>query len=72
MPGIFLALNLRWDVIRKLDKVKMQALVKAKKGAEAYEQLKEAVKTAPKTYFNNCLIGYFVAILITIAIMVIF
>jgi len=72
LPGIFLALNLRWDVIRTLDKIKMQALVKAKKGAEAYELLKDAVVNAPKTYFRNCLIGYFIAIMITIFIMYIF
>ena len=50
----------------------MQGLVQAKKGAEAYDLLKEAVINAPKTYFRNCLIGYLVAISITIAIMFIF
>jgi minor histocompatibility antigen H13 len=52
--------------------VKIQNLVQAKKGAEAYDLLKEAVINAPKTYFRNCLIGYLVAISITIAIMFIF
>jgi len=73
LPGIFMALNLRWDVIRSLDKVKMQALVKGKKTAnQAWEEMKARIVDTPKTYFRNCLIGYLVAILITVAIMLIF
>lgn len=43
LPGIFLALNLRWDIIRTMDKAKMEILVKGKKGAEALAIFKEAV-----------------------------
>lgn len=47
-------------------------MLEEKKAKDVYEILCKAVKNAPKTYFINCLIGYLIAILITIAIMFIF
>jgi minor histocompatibility antigen H13 len=68
LPGVFIALCLRYDII-------MAAQAKLKKDADPETSLKamyQAALTSSKTFFNGTMIGYFIAILTTVAVMMYF
>ena len=77
IPGIFMSLCLRFDVLKHLDVKRIEALAEGeKKGSVENGQLMNyVIQTgikAPKTYFKAVIIGYLVAILTTIVIMIVF
>jgi minor histocompatibility antigen H13 len=63
IPGIFIALCLRYDFLRNF---------KAGTKARSIEQLDKIFKEIPKPYFWSCVGGYVVGILTTVAVMLIF
>jgi len=63
IPGIFVALCLRYDFIRKFN---------AKASDRSFESVYAKFTKLPKPYFWSCIAGYVVGILTTVAVMLIF
>ena len=72
IPGIFMAMCLRWDVIRALNVSHMNALSDRGDGDEVLKILRRTNVTAPKSYFLGCVVGYLLAIITTVVIMILF
>ena len=72
IPGVFIALCLRYDVIKSLPSAKINALMDSNDGGEVVKLMWQHAKSAPRTYFHGALIGYCVAILTTVVVMLIF
>lgn len=72
IPGIFIALCLRFDVIKTLDSKKINTIMDKGDPSDALKLFHKAAATASTPYFFGCLIGYLIAIVTTIAIMFIF
>ena len=77
IPGIFVSLCLRFDFLKSLNKEHLSNILeKEKKGEMAsnatMQYLLQKAKIAPKHYFIACLVGYLVAIVTTVVIMIIF
>lgn len=77
IPGIFMSLCLRFDVLKKLDINKLNNLIDGeKKGTQEngtfIRYVIDTANNAPKHYFISVIIGYLVAIVATIMIMFIF
>lgn len=72
LPGVFIAMCLRYDILRSINVTHMTTLCDAGKAEEVLELMKKAVKTANRTYFYGALVGYVVAIITTVAVMIIF
>ena len=77
IPGIFMSLCLRFDVLKQFDLEKLNTIIEGeKKGHEDngtfYRYFVRTANKAPKHYFIAVLIGYLIAIITTIVIMFIF
>ncbi len=72
LPGVFCALCLRYDVIRSLNSREVNRLMEAKEGDKVVKMMVKASEHAPKTYFYGSMVGYLIAILATVVIMVFF
>lgn len=77
IPGIFISLCLRYDFLKTINIKQFDDLLeKEKKGlVETNSTIKYLVKhaiEAPKHYFISCLIGYLIAIITTVVVMIIF
>jgi len=77
IPGIFVSLCLRYDFLKSLNLPKLtQVLELEKTGAsekDSYmDMLITSAKNSPKHYFISVLIGYLIAIVSTVVIMIIF
>lgn len=77
IPGIFMSLCLRFDVLKHLNANRVNSLAEAeKKGSGDNGDLMRYViavgQQAPKTYFTAVVIGYLVAIVTTVVIMFVF
>jgi minor histocompatibility antigen H13 len=79
IPGIFMSLCLRFDVLKRLDINKLESIIEAeKKGTTSaangsfYQYVSQVANSAPKHYFISVVIGYLIAIITTIVIMFIF
>lgn len=68
LPGLFIALCLRYDIIKATQK----ALRNGSDKQEVYDQMRRQSVMAPKPYFYGSLIGYVIAIITTVAVMFIF
>ena len=71
IPGVFISLALRFDVIKTLPK-KVNQMMDSGKAEEVLEILRKNAVTAPKHYFIGTIIGYFLAIIATVVVMLIF
>ena len=72
IPGIFVALCLRYDVLRTIDVNKLKDLVKKGQSEEVVKIMQKQAATVPTPYFFGALIGYLVAIVTTVVVMLIF
>ena len=72
IPGIFMAMCLRYDVLRSLNVRQVNNLSDEGKCDEVLVKLRRAAATAPRPYFNGCVIGYIIAIITTVVIMLVF
>lgn len=63
IPGIFIALCLRYDFLRKFDKTTKN---------RSYESMVSLLDSVSKPYFWSCIAGYFAGISMTVIIMLIF
>lgn len=68
LPGLFIAMCLRYDVLR----FAQRHLSSDAQPQEVWDTMRKAVVKAPKNYFFGSIFGYFVAIMVTVAIMIIF
>lgn len=75
IPGIFVSLCLRFDFLKSLDISKVQSLVKREEKGEDVSLMSYLVKqatTCKKHYFAAVLVGYLIAIVATIVVMLVF
>lgn len=78
IPGVFVSLCLRYDVLRTIDQEKLADLIeeerdnKAKETNAVVKYLREKAIEAPKTYFYAVNVGYLLAIIATIVVMLVF
>ncbi|CDW88328.1 signal peptide peptidase family protein [Stylonychia lemnae] len=77
IPGIFMSMCLRFDFLKTLDKHRLSELIESeRKGTTENNKfvgyLIAKANAAPKSYFIAVIIGYLVAILTTVVIMIIF
>lgn len=72
IPGIFIAMCLRFDILKSLNAARVNMLCEKGNPDEVLSMLKKAAYKAPKTYFYTCLVGYVLAIGTTIVIMLVF
>lgn len=72
IPGIFIALCLRYDVLRTVDVAKLKDLVRKNQSEEVVKLLSKQASLAPRPYFTGAIIGYLVAIVTTVVVMLIF
>lgn len=72
IPGIFMAMCLRYDVLRSLNVKAVNSLAEKGEASEVVTMLRKAAANAPRPYFNGCIIGYIIAIVMTVVIMIVF
>jgi len=72
LPGVFIALALRFDVLKSLDKNWVDEMIASDKAIQVHQKMVLLGNNVTKKYFLTCLLGYVMAISLTIAIMVIF
>ena len=77
IPGIFMSLCLRFDVLKMLDIGKLESIIEGeKKGTQPngtfYQYVTRVANGAPKHYYLAVVVGYLIAIITTIVIMFIF
>jgi minor histocompatibility antigen H13 len=72
IPGIFIALCLRYDIIKTLNAATVNKLMEKGDPSEVSKLIRKAAATSSQHYFFGCLIGYLFAIIATIAVMLIF
>jgi len=77
IPGIFMSMCLRFDFLKTLDKQRLSDIIEQeRKGTTENNKfvgyLIDKANAAPKTYMTAVIIGYLVAILTTVVIMIIF
>jgi minor histocompatibility antigen H13 len=77
IPGIFMSLCLRFDVLKRLDVRKVESIVEGEKNGKMdngtfVKYIAEIANAAPKHYYLSVVIGYLIAIITTIVIMFIF
>jgi minor histocompatibility antigen H13 len=76
IPGIFVSMCLRYDFLKTINRFKFNELVEGeKKGEKKNQTVSYLIKLAnesSKTYFVSCLIGYLIAIITTVIVMIIF
>ena len=71
IPGIFIALALRFDIIKTLPK-KANEMMDRGKADEVLDMIRKHSVSAPKHYFIGTIVGYFLAIIATVVVMLIF
>ena len=77
IPGIFMSLCLRFDVLKRLDIGKLEGIIEGerkgtKENGAFYKYVAGVTNGAPKHYFIAVVVGYLIAIITTIVIMFIF
>lgn len=72
IPGIFMAMCLRYDILRSLNVRAVNNLSEAGKAEDVVDMLKRQASAAPRPYFYGCVIGYIIAIITTVVVMMVF
>lgn len=72
LPGVFIALCLRYDVVKSVNTRLLDSFSRDNQAEEAVRMLVKGSSLAAKTYFNGALIGYMVAIITTVIVMLVF
>ena len=72
IPGIFMAMCLRYDILRSLNVKAVNGLSEKGEADKVVTMLRKATANAPRPYFYGCVIGYVIAIIITVVVMLVF
>jgi len=72
IPGIYMAMCLRYDVIRATQQRNINSLTDDSDAEAVVKQLRRNAEKAPKTYYNGCVVGYLLAIITTVVVMLMF
>lgn len=72
LPGVFMALALRFDVIKAMDAKWVKSSIDSEKAAQVHKRMMMLSTSVGKQYFLSCFVAYILAISITIAIMIFF
>jgi len=72
IPGVFVSLCLRYDMLKALNTRRVNDMIEEDKGDEVLELMKSQLAKAPKTYYHGCLVGYLIAIIATVVVMLVF
>lgn len=72
IPGIYMAMCLRYDILRSLNVRAVNNLSEKGEAGEVVQILRKAAQTAPRPYFYGSVIGYIIAIITTVIIMLVF
>ena len=72
IPGIFMAMCLRYDILRSLNVKAVNTLADQGQADEVVTKLRKAAVRAPRPYFYGCVIGYIIAIIMTVVVMIVF
>ena len=72
IPGVFVALCLRFDIIKSLNPRKINDLVDKGQADEVLQMIRKNAQTVSTPYFYGCIVGYFLAIIATVIVMLIF
>ena len=72
IPGLFISLCLRYDVIKSMNLEEIGKLIQRDRGDDAVDIFAKQAKSSPKTYFYGSLIGYLIAIIVTVIVMLVF
>ena len=72
LPGIFIAMCLRYDIQKTIDKAKAHASIDAGNWQHVHKELLQQAESAPRPYFHGAIISYLLAILATVVVMLIF
>lgn len=72
LPGVFIAMCLRYDIQKTINKIKAHELIDAGKWEKVHKEFVEKAESAPRPYFWGAILGYLIAIIMTIVVMLIF
>lgn len=72
IPGLFISLCLRFDVIKSMNIDEIGNLIQRNRGDDAVVIFHKQSKLAAKTYFYGAILGYLIAIIVTVIVMLIF
>ena len=72
IPGIFMAMCLRYDILRSMNVRRVDNLADNGETDKVLTLLRKASVTASTPYFYGCVIGYILAIITTVVIMLVF
>ena len=72
IPGVFVALCLRFDVIKSLNMKRINEMMEKGNADEVLTQLRKNAANPKPHYFYACLVGYLLAIITTVIIMLVF
>lgn len=67
-----MAMCLRYDILRSMNKRRVDDLADEGKTDDVLKKLRNASVTASTPYFYGCVIGYILAIVTTVVIMLVF
>ena len=67
-----MAMCLRYDILRSMNKRRVDDLADEGKTDEVLDKLRKQSVTASTPYFYGCVIGYILAIVTTVVIMLVF
>lgn len=71
IPGIYMAMCLRYDVVRHLNVRNINNLGE-NAAEECLARMRRSAVNAPKTYYLGCVVGYLLAIIATVMVMLFF
>ena len=77
IPGIFMSLCLRFDVLKRLNLDRLNGIIEGERKGSVdngtfVRNVIDTANNAPKHYFLSVIIGYLVAIVTTVIIMIVF
>ena len=72
IPGVFVSLCLRFDIIKQLNIKRVNELMESNKADEVLTLLRKCTASPKTHYFYGCLVGYLLAIITTVVIMIVF
>lgn len=72
LPGVFISMCLRYDILKSISVRHMTTFKDEGKAEEVFDLMKKAVYQSNKTYFYGSIIGYMLAIVATVVVMIVF
>lgn len=72
LPGVFIALCLRYDILKSLDLKRINQLIESNEADEVLKLIRKASILSSRTYYFGALVGYMIAIVATVIVMLMF